>query len=64
MQLNKIKEAGIDDVITVEIGKTEIDGKLYDLAEELPEIEKAYDRNTAVDTLKLICELGFKITKE
>ncbi len=32
--------------------------------EELPEIEKAYDRNTAVDTLKLICKLGFKITKE
>lgn len=30
MQLNKIKEAGIDDVITVEIGKTEVDGKLYE----------------------------------
>ena len=30
MQLNKIKEAGIDDVVTVEIGKTEIDGKLYE----------------------------------
>ena len=32
--------------------------------EELPEIEKAYDRDTAVGTLKLICKLGFKITKE
>ncbi len=30
MQLNKIKEAGIDEVVTVEIGKTEIDGKLYE----------------------------------
>ena len=32
--------------------------------EELPELEKAYDRDTAVGTLKLICKLGFKITKE
>ena len=32
--------------------------------EELPEIEKAYDRDTALGTLKLICKLGFKITKE
>jgi ryanodine receptor 2 len=32
--------------------------------EELPETEKAYDRDTAVGTLKLICKLGFKITKE
>lgn len=32
--------------------------------EELPEVEKAYDRDTAVGTLKLICKLGFKITKE
>ena len=31
---------------------------------ELPEVEKAYDRDTAVGTLKLICKLGFKITKE
>ncbi len=31
--------------------------------EELPEIEKAYDRNTAVSTLKLICKLGYKIQK-
>ena len=31
--------------------------------EELPEIEKAYDRNTALGTLKLICKLGFKITR-
>ena len=30
---------------------------------ELPEIEKAYDRDTAVGTLKLIAKLGFKITK-
>ena len=29
--------------------------------EELSEIEKAYDRNTAVGTLKLICKLGYKI---
>ena len=32
--------------------------------EQLPEDEKAYDRDTAVATLKLICKLGFKITKE
>ena len=31
--------------------------------EELPEIEKAYDRDTALETLKLICKLGFKINK-
>ena len=31
--------------------------------EELPEIEKAYDRDTAIGTLKLICKLGFKISK-
>lgn len=31
--------------------------------EELPEIEKAYDRDTAQETLKLICKLGFKISK-
>ena len=30
--------------------------------EELPEVEKAYDRDTAMGTLKLICKLGFKIT--
>lgn len=32
--------------------------------EELPEVEKAYDRDTALGTLKLICKLGFKISKE
>lgn len=32
--------------------------------EELPEVEKAYDRDTAFGTLKLITKLGFKITKE
>ena len=32
--------------------------------EELPEVEKAYDRDTALETLKLICKLGFKITRE
>ena len=32
--------------------------------EDLPDVEKAYDRNTAVGTLKLIQKLGFKITKE
>ena len=31
--------------------------------EELPEVEKAYDRDTAVGTLKLILKLGFNITK-
>ena len=33
-------------------------------SEELPEEEKAYDRDTAVGTLKLISKLGFKIVKE
>ncbi len=32
--------------------------------EELPEVEKEYDRNTALGTLRLITKLGFKITKE
>ena len=32
--------------------------------EELPEIEKAYDRDTALGTLKLISKLGFKISME
>lgn len=31
--------------------------------EDLPEVEKAYDRNTAMETLKLIVSLGFKISK-
>ena len=31
--------------------------------EDLPEEEKVYDRNTSVETLKLILKLGFKITK-
>ena len=31
--------------------------------EELPEVEKDYDRDTALGTLKLISKLGFKITK-
>ena len=32
--------------------------------EELPEVEKKYDRDTVIGTLELICKLGFKITKE
>lgn len=32
--------------------------------EDLSEEEKAYDRDTALQTLKLICKLGFKISKE
>ncbi len=31
--------------------------------EALPEVEKAYDRDTAVGTLKLIIKLGFQINK-
>lgn len=30
---------------------------------ELPESEKVYDRNSAVETLKLITKLGFVISK-
>ena len=30
--------------------------------DELPEVEKAYDRDTAFGTLKLISKLGFKNT--
>lgn len=29
--------------------------------EDLPEEEKVYDRNTSIETLKLILKLGFKI---
>ena len=32
--------------------------------EELSEEEKVYDRNTSLETLKLIIKLGFKMTKE
>lgn len=32
--------------------------------EELSEGEKAYDRSTSQETLKLITKLGFKITRE
>lgn len=32
--------------------------------EQLSETEKEYDRNTSIETLKLIVKLGFKITKE
>ncbi len=31
--------------------------------QELPESEKAYDRNTALETLKLIVKLGYTIEK-
>lgn len=31
--------------------------------DELPESEKDYDRNTSINTLKLIIKNGFKITK-
>ena len=32
--------------------------------EELPEMEREYDRDTAVETLKLITKLGFKIVRD
>ena len=32
--------------------------------EELSEVEKTYDRDTALETLKLISKLGFEITKK
>ena len=31
--------------------------------EELPESEKDYDRNTAIDTLTLVMKLGFDVKK-
>ncbi len=31
---------------------------------DLPESEKAYDRNTAFETLKLIVTLGYKVEKK
>ena len=31
---------------------------------ELPESEKEYDRNTALETLKLIVKLGYRIEKD
>ncbi len=34
------------------------------LYEELPEAEKLYDRNTAIETLKVIVKLGFEIKKK
>ena len=32
--------------------------------EQLPESEQAYDRDTALETLKLVLALGFKIVRE
>lgn len=32
--------------------------------EDLPDEEKEYDRNTSIETLKLIMKLGFQITKD
>ncbi|MBR2860358.1 MAG: Ryanodine receptor Ryr [Clostridia bacterium] len=32
--------------------------------EELPEEEKEYDRNTAMETIKLIIKLGYEIKKK
>ena len=32
--------------------------------EELSEEEKEYDRNTSVETIKLILKVGFKITRD
>lgn len=32
--------------------------------EDLPESEMEYDRNTSVETLKLICKLGFRISRD
>lgn len=32
--------------------------------EELPEVEKDYDRDTAIGIIKLIVKLGFKISKD
>ncbi len=29
---------------------------------KLPESEKAYDRDTAISTIKLICKMGYRIT--
>lgn len=31
---------------------------------DLPDSEKEYDRNTAIETLKLITKLGYKLAKE
>lgn len=31
--------------------------------EELPESEKEYDRNTAIETIKLILKMGYRIEK-
>lgn len=31
---------------------------------DLPESEKEYDRNTALETLRLMIKLGYKISKE
>ena len=31
--------------------------------EQLPESEKVYDRNTAMETLKAVCALGYGIVK-
>ena len=33
-------------------------------SDELPEEEKEYDRNTAMNTIKMVKKLGFRIEKE
>ena len=46
--------------------KKDPERKITDLLvpyDELPESEKDYDRNTAMQTLKLILKLGYRIEK-
>ena len=58
---NRIKDGWVYGEKRDDEGKTHPCLVDYD---ELPESEKEYDRNTSLETLKLIIKLGYRITKE
>ena len=41
-----------------------LEGRALTCYEELPDSEREYDRQTAIQTLKLIMKLGFDIQKK
>ena len=60
-QLGALKKDGLMEKLRILKRKPLLCLVPYD---ELPESEKEYDRNTAIETLKLITKLGYKITRK
>ncbi len=59
--VGRIREGWVYGGVKDSVARTTPDLLPYD---ELPESEKEYDRNTAIETLKLIVKLGYRIVKE